>query len=73
MSDFRKNMHIQYKKTLCNIIVKFLSSLGENMEVFSIDPEAFIATWVDSNCLPMGDFSKEEAMKELDAWQGESS
>lgn len=71
MNDFRKNMHLEYKKRLAIIIMKFLSSLDSNeiLKEFEEDPENIINRWIDRNCLPMGDFSKEDAIKEIEEWQ----
>lgn len=69
MNDFRKQIHVQYKKQLANIILQFLGSLDEGIDEFSNGPEVFVEKWVDSNCLPMGDFSKEDAFKEMEEWQ----
>lgn len=69
MTDFRKQMHITYKKKLASILSQYTVYLFENLIQFNIDPELFIASWVDSNCLPMGDFDKEKAIKEIEEWQ----
>jgi len=72
MNDFRKQMHIQYKKTLCNIISRYISELGESnqdLNEYISSPKLHLEKWIDRNCLPMGDFSKEEAIKEIEGWQ----
>jgi hypothetical protein len=69
MKDFRKQMHIAYKKTLFDIIHRYLSELGESEEEYVSDPELHLMNWINRNCLPMGDFSKEDAIKEIDAWK----
>lgn len=68
MNDFRKEMHVAYKKNLANIIWRFLFSIQENDKEFEKDPRPFIEKWINSNCLPMGDFSKEDAIKEIEGW-----
>lgn len=68
MSDFRKQMHLAYKKKLAGIILQFLGDLEKKTDEFSIDPIIYVAKWVDSNCLPMGDFNKEEIIKEIEEW-----
>lgn len=71
MNDFRKKMHVAYKKRLANIIMQFMASLYDEkkLEEFQEDPENIVAKWLDSNMLPMGDFSKEDAIKEMEEWQ----
>lgn len=71
MSDFRKNLHLAYKKKMCNILFQFTADLLHNMQEFSKEPEEWVKNWVNKNFLPMGDFSREDAVKEIDAWQEE--
>lgn len=66
--DFRKKMHVAYKKKLADIIWMFICSL-EDEDGFDQDPKGFVERWVDSVCLPMGDFSKEDAIKQIEEWQ----
>lgn len=68
MNDFRKKMHIGFKQRLVSIITQFLGDLDENIEEFAKDPEKYIVDWVNANCLPMGDFDKEAAIKEIEGW-----
>lgn len=71
MNDFRKQMHVQYKKTLCNIISRYIHEIGKTTEDFieySANPDFHLEQWIDRNCLPMGDFSKEDAIKEIEEW-----
>lgn len=67
MNDFRNKMHVQYKKKLYNIILSFVHDVDP--DEFEADYKLFIERWIDRNCLPMGDFSKEDAVKEIEAWQ----
>lgn len=69
MNEFRKNLHVAYKKNIGNIIAKFLFDLAIDEKGFQEDPKLFIENWIDRNCLPMGDFSKEDAIREIEAWQ----
>lgn len=72
MSDFRKDMHIAYKKKLASIIFKYINELGEtdmDFNEYISYPKLHIEKWVDASCLPMGDFSKEDALKEIEEWQ----
>jgi len=69
MNEFRKNMHVAYKKKLSGIILMFVKSVDDDIAGFAKDPISFVEKWVDGNCLPMGDFSKEDAIKEMEAWQ----
>ncbi len=69
MSNFRKKMHIAYKKKTYNIITSFLVDASKDFEEFEKGAENYIEKWIDSNCLPMGDFSKEDALKEIEEWQ----
>ena len=68
MNDFRKQMHIAYKKKLLDIIFNVLDAIGDNGEEFEKNPGLFVQKWLDSNCLPMGDFDKEKAIKEIEEW-----
>lgn len=69
MTDFRKKMHIAYKQKLVSILSNYTVDLFESIEQFNVDPELFITQWIDRNCLPMGDFCKEDAIKEIEEWQ----
>ena len=72
MNDFRKNMHIAYEKKLFEVIYRYMCELGEteeDLQKYTHDPKSHLENWIDRNCLPMGDFSKEDAIKEIDAWQ----
>lgn len=71
MNDFRKQMHLAHKKKLCNIIAQFTEYFLEDIDSFVVNPDHFITDWVNKNCLPMGDFSKEDAIKEINGWQSE--
>jgi hypothetical protein len=66
MSNFRKKMHVEYKKKLYDIIVSFVQEIDE--DEFVTDYKSFIERWIDRKCLPMGDFSKEDAIKEVEGW-----
>ncbi len=68
MSDFRKNMHVQFKKQLSGIMLSYSIEMIENIEEFAKEPEQFIADWINRNCLPMGDFNEEDAIKEIKEW-----
>jgi hypothetical protein len=71
MSDFRKQMHVAYKKKMLDILGQYTLSLLSNYEQFSKDPEEWAKKWINANCLPMGDFSKKDALKEINGWVGE--
>lgn len=69
MNDFRKQMHIVYKQKMAEIIDRFLrDAIEDGDKVFEPSIWAYIVAWVDKNCLPMGDFDKEKAMKEIEEW-----
>lgn len=70
MSDFRKQMHVAYKLKLAEIIDRFLSDCAEDGEkAFEPSTDEYISKWIDRNCLPMGDFSMQDAIKEMEEWQ----
>ncbi len=69
MNEFRKQLHTAYKEKLSNILLSYSVDLFENIAEFTENPELFCHIWVNRNCLPMGDCSREEAIKEIDAWQ----
>ncbi len=72
MNEFRKNMHILFKKNIYKIINKYINELvetEENFQKYISDPKSHLENWIDRNCLPMGDFSKEDAIKEIEEWQ----
>lgn len=66
-------MHVTYKKKMCDILSQYTIDLRDDVDEFSKDPKEWIKSWVDKNCLPMGDFSREDAVKEIDAWQGKEN
>ena len=68
MSDFRKKMHIAYKQELFFIILRCVAEIFEDVHDFRKDPEEWIRNWINKNCLPQGDFSPEEAIKEIEKW-----
>lgn len=69
MSDFRKNMYLSFKQKTADIIYQFFCHAGDDGDAaFEPTPIEYIAKWVDKNCLPMGDFDKERAMKKLEEW-----
>ena len=69
MNDFRKNMHVAYKRKIAEILMKYTKDVIDNINEFEKDHTIFIEKWVNRNCLPMGDFSKEDALKEIEEWQ----
>lgn len=72
MSDFRKQIHVAYKKKLCEIVLRYIGELAENeneWKEYLMNPKLHIERWIDRHCLPMGDFSKEDAIKEMETWQ----
>jgi len=73
MGDFRKQMHIAYKKNLLDILGQYTLALFLDFEEYSKDPKQWTIKWIDSNCLPMGDFSKEDAIKEMNTWSGDEN
>lgn len=68
MSNLRKNLHLAYKKQLSLIIMKCMNDISESSKEFEENPILFVEKWVDANCLPMGDFDKEKAIKEIEEW-----
>lgn len=69
MDDFRKNMHLAFKTRVVEMITKFLIDFHEEVEQGSqIDAYEYIVNWVNANCLPIGDFDKEKAIKEIEEW-----
>jgi hypothetical protein len=69
MDDFRKKMHVAYKKKIAQIICDFLDDLNDATKQENLPLNyAYIIEWVNTNCLPMGDFDKEKAMKEIQEW-----
>lgn len=69
MNNLRKQMHVKYKETIFNMIIQFIIESNNNSALFRAAPEMFIKNWIDRNCLPIGDFSKEDVIKEMEAWQ----
>lgn len=70
--NLNKNLHNDYKKKLRKIISFFSVELYKNIDIFMIDPELFIKNWVDENCNPVSDYSKEEIINKVEEWTKES-
>jgi len=68
MDDFRKKMHVAYKNQLSLIILRCLNDISDSPKEFEENPILYVERWVDANCLPMGDFDKEKAVKEIEEW-----
>lgn len=69
MQDLRKQLHEAFKERLSQILIQYSLDLFDNIHEFTESPSEFCQKWVESNCQPMGEFSREEAIKEIDAWQ----
>ena len=72
MNDFRKNLYLAFKARTVELILSCLDDLSVNEDIDKLENglqlRKYVTKWVDSNCLPMGDFDKERALKEIEEW-----
>ena len=72
MSNLRKNLHLAYKEKLVDIILEFTHDVSEDSVVDTLENfealKKYTVDWVNAHWLPMGDFDKEQAIKEIEGW-----
>lgn len=68
MEEFRKKLHVEYKNKLVTILMLYITNLSDESEIFLKDPRQYTVDWVNKHCSPMGDFDKEQAIKEIEEW-----
>lgn len=72
MSNLRKNLHLAYKEKMVEVILSFMDDVSKDEVCEKLinydDFRKYTINWVNANSLPMGDFDKDQAIKEIEEW-----